>query len=507
MLEVAALTGWDPDDLAVLAAGDRIGWNLPALREAMGLLTRTGLPVVALAELSRWDVGPDQADLAREAALSAAAEPGQLRERAIELRDRLRNAQREALVAYLVADPTWPEVTSPDDLYAHFLIDVEMDACMTTSRLRQALSSVQLFVHRLLMGLEAGASLEPVDARQWEWMKAYRLWEANRRVFLHPENWIEPELRRDKSPFFGELEADLAQGELTSERAEQAVARYLAKLEQVADLQVAGLTRELESRPLPFVPSLWWWRIAGSTPVRLDVADDPTAATHVFAHTRGKPRRWYHRRWVNQSRWTAWEELSGAVDADSPHVLPVFFEGRLHLVWTAFESKPVKPPVPADQNAPPSEPDEYLEVRLTSMFYDNGTWSEPRLADGVAKLFGPPPVGLVEAATGWAGSTTPEPDEFELLVVMDGDRLRADLVQRGLWGSLRFRWPGFEMASGRLSFESVGGHSIHSADAPALDHVGSALVSQGRASLAAQPRGLSQPVHLVVLPHREGGAP
>jgi SpoVK/Ycf46/Vps4 family AAA+-type ATPase len=29
----------------------------------------------------------------------------------------------------------------------------------------------------------------------WRWRKNYRIWDANRRIFLYPENWIEPELR------------------------------------------------------------------------------------------------------------------------------------------------------------------------------------------------------------------------------------------------------------------------------------------------------------------------
>ena len=32
-------------------------------------------------------------------------------------------------------------------------------------------------------------------APSWEWRKNYRVWEANRKVFLFPENWIEPEER------------------------------------------------------------------------------------------------------------------------------------------------------------------------------------------------------------------------------------------------------------------------------------------------------------------------
>ena len=54
-------------------------------------------------------------------------------------------------------------------------------------------------------------------------MKNYRVWEANRKVFLYPENWIEPELRDDKSPFFKELESELLESDLTLETAEDSV--------------------------------------------------------------------------------------------------------------------------------------------------------------------------------------------------------------------------------------------------------------------------------------------
>jgi ABC toxin N-terminal region/Putative peptidoglycan binding domain len=72
----------------------------------------------------------------------------------------------------------------PHELYAHFLIDVEMDPCMLTSRIVLANSSVQLFVQRCLLNLEPEVALSPEDAKEWEWMKRYRLWEANRKVFL-----------------------------------------------------------------------------------------------------------------------------------------------------------------------------------------------------------------------------------------------------------------------------------------------------------------------------------
>lgn len=40
-----------------------------------------------------------------------------------------------------------------------------------------------------------------------------RSWAANRKTFLYPENYLEPELRDDKSPFFEDLESELLEYE------------------------------------------------------------------------------------------------------------------------------------------------------------------------------------------------------------------------------------------------------------------------------------------------------
>ena len=94
-----------------------------------------------------------------------------------------------------------------------------MRPCQLTSRIKQAIGAMQLFVQRCLMNLEAGVSAPARPRsrrwREWTWMRNYRVWEANRKVFLYPENWIEPELRDDKSPFFQDLESELLQSELS----------------------------------------------------------------------------------------------------------------------------------------------------------------------------------------------------------------------------------------------------------------------------------------------------
>jgi hypothetical protein len=34
--------------------------------------------------------------------------------------------------------------------------------------------------------------------KPWQWLRRYRIWEANRKDFVYPENSLEPELRDDK---------------------------------------------------------------------------------------------------------------------------------------------------------------------------------------------------------------------------------------------------------------------------------------------------------------------
>src|SRR5204863_3487700 len=167
------------------------------------------------------------------------------------INDAMRGLQRDALVAYILhqmrSNPASVHIDTADKLFEYFLMDVEMEPCMQTSRIRHALSSVQLFIERCLMDLETRVAPTAIDAQRWEWMKRYRVWEANRRVFVYPENWLEPELRDDQSPFFKETMSELLQGDITEERAAEAMLAYLRKLEEVSRLEPCGLhvdTRE-----------------------------------------------------------------------------------------------------------------------------------------------------------------------------------------------------------------------------------------------------------------------
>lgn len=252
------------------------------------------------------------------------------------LRDDLREKQRAALTDYVIYQMADADITDTNDLFGHFLIDAEMTSCMQTSRIKQALSSVQLFVQRCLMGLETEVSLGREDAQEWAWMKNYRVWEANRKIFLYPENWIEPELRDDKSPFFTDLENELLQNDVTLDTAEKAFLNYLEKLDAVSRLEISGMYRQQEEN---------------------------TDIVHVIGRTRNTPHIYYYRQWVDSAAWTPWERID--LDIEGDHLMPVIYNRRLYLFWALIKEK-----------------DEFLwQVQMAWSEYKNGKWSAKKVSD------------------------------------------------------------------------------------------------------------------------------
>jgi hypothetical protein len=357
---LATITQWQPATLEVLCGNPASDADLGELSLAYPgdyesevalarllpserILARTGLP----AQLTSWIAADVEGETAKDIKQTVKANypEQQWLTLAKQLRDPLRQEQRDALVAYLLAGRPPEGVASwlaPDDVFAHFLIDVEMCSCMATSRLVQATATVQLFVQRCFLGLEPQVVVDvTADEKwlQWQWMGQYRVWEANREVFLFPENWIDPSLRSDTSPFFAELKQELKQGDLTTEAAETALQNYLEKLEKVARLDVCGMFHNLEK------------------------GED---VLHVLARTQGSPPEYFSRKWLDSSRWTAWEKV--ALDINSDHVLPVIWNNRHYIFWAIATQKsdqhgqPV--PAPTATSKTPPAPSAHLEVQL-----------------------------------------------------------------------------------------------------------------------------------------------
>ncbi|MGC5076582.1 neuraminidase-like domain-containing protein [Agrococcus sp. DT81.2] len=351
----AALTraGLNQGDLGSLA-------NLERIAPLFDLLTTTLQPAL---DLFAWvTAAPTAVDAAGiRASLRARLGPLAWRETLTNVNDTLRTQRRDALVAHVLHhDPPTASVRTADQLYEHLLVDVQMGSCASTSRIRLALSSVQLFVTRCLLGLEPRVDPGSIDPKHWSWMQRYRVWEANRRVFLHPENWLEPELRPDKSPFFRELEGDLLKADITDELAEEAYLSYLKKLDDVAKLEIVGAWLDQRTRNAP--------------------GDD---VLYVVGRTNGSSRQHYLRRREGRY-WTPWEKISLPISGDI--VLPVVWKQQLYIFWVQAMPKPDE----ADRSQTPSAMGETAwgdnattgaEIGFGWGEYYRGRWTSPKSSE------------------------------------------------------------------------------------------------------------------------------
>ena len=246
-----------------------------------------------------------------------------------EMNDDLRKRKRDALAAYVCWDscfvPTndsepnseyvsrYPQqFVDESDIYAYYLMDVKMEPDMTISRIVQATASIQLFVQRAELGLEGQNVLTDEQRSEWEWMKNYRVWEAARKVFLYPENWIASDLRDDKTPFFEELEDRIQEFSDDHASLENALYEYLEKVREVSSIEIIGATKE-------------------------DGGDEGGIlyTLHIVGRTQGEPHTYYYRKYkakaILSGEWTPWERLD--VDIPSETVVPAIVNQRLYLLW------------------------------------------------------------------------------------------------------------------------------------------------------------------------------
>ncbi|MCW5801525.1 MAG: hypothetical protein KIT31_03995 [Deltaproteobacteria bacterium] len=298
-------------------------------------------------------------------------DPGE-RAKALELAEHpVRERRRDALVEALLRSVTPRVFEDPDQLFGHFLIDVAAGGCATTSRVVAATASVQLYVHRALMNLERDdlAATDPAHvalrlpaeaASEWTWRKTYRVWEANRKVFLWPENYIEPDLRDDKTPLFRQLEEELLQTDISDQAVLDSYAKYLKGLEEVSALVIAGAYHEVRR-----------------------TGDRPGDTLHLFGVTAEDPPVYYYRTCENliaggraesaAPLWSPWQPVP--IQISSRRVGPVIYRGRLHLFWTELKTRSFN--VISNGGSSFAGYRHRMTMKLTTLRPD-GTWNAPQ---------------------------------------------------------------------------------------------------------------------------------
>lgn len=306
----------------------------------------------------------------------------------------LQEKRRNALVAYCIgkirtSNPKYAFLRTPEDLFELMRLDTQDMPQVQNSRVAEATSCEQQFIHAAYRKLELG--YEKVDfasthhLAEWRLSSTYSNWAAVQQIMVHPENFIDPHVRLGKTHLFKALETSLNQTRLTTESTRAAVQTYLEAFAKVANLDMV---------------SAW---MEGSLPEK--------AKYFFISRTRGEPCKYFWRMAdieldakdtvVNPAVWTEWLEMEVPVEGQVLDVRPVFWNGQLCVVWAMWHSK-VEPHTEEDPYLPAR-----LEISLAFKRQDD-LWSPPTELFSREYQEDISPVGSRLIATVWTDYENPK---------------------------------------------------------------------------------------------------
>ena len=157
----------------------------------------------------------------------------------------------------LIAATTVPAAAAADRaryLSGVLMIDMKGGGCATTTRVAQAIETVQSLLFLVRSGqqfaIDTLRTLALTDTANttfdadWEWMGSYSTWRAAMFVFLYPENILLPSLRTQPTPVFADLVKSLrSAGRLSPADALAAAREYQAYFEDVCALDLGWATK------------------------------------------------------------------------------------------------------------------------------------------------------------------------------------------------------------------------------------------------------------------------
>lgn len=306
--------------------------------------------------------------------------------------DQINTLKRDALCDYIISRNDIFRFNDREDLYAFFLLSVDMGGCFRTSKLVAAITSLQLYIHRCLTNLERsdvrlypnlpGIRVLPslIPSEEWEWRKNYRVWEANRKVFLYPENYLDPTLRDNKTSIFKELEEELLQQMITTDSAEVAYKKYFSRFSELTRVQYAGAYYHQIHDHYGYVKlsegTSDGWNQNGLfliTGLYLPVESEDSCF-YLFARTNVEPYQYFYQIYNHHRKiFGNWTKIDLAIEAKE--ISALIHQGRLYIFWTEVTSKELNKFEGGD-----SKSDGYIFNAYVKYSFQNeaGQWSVPQ---------------------------------------------------------------------------------------------------------------------------------
>lgn len=153
----------------------------------------------------------------------------------------MNNVRREALISNYLSLHDFGNhngsVNNADDLYEYLLLDTEVSELVTTTKLGEAISSLQLYIHRAIEGYDgemtnASSDYFSKDSFLYNWdmyNKRYSTWAGKEKLRFYAGNYVDPTLRSNRTALFDSLSQRLNQGKLTDELVAEAVKDYISQ--------------------------------------------------------------------------------------------------------------------------------------------------------------------------------------------------------------------------------------------------------------------------------------
>jgi len=249
----------------------------------------------------------------------------------------------------------FPTFTTSRQLYEYLLIDVDMSSCSEISRIVEGLNAIQLYLQRSRLSLEPGIEDMAIPEVWWEWMMNYRVWEANRKIFLYPENYLVPSIRKSRTDLFKSLQESLQQSEVNGELVDNAFLKYVEDFTSLTTLTYVDAYQGVVDNG----------------------QQEPVDTSFLFARTREEPYAYYYNVREEAAAWGEWRKIDLAIP--SRYITPVYAFNRLFIFWAELTPTLSSEIVTEGSKGTRSENRSIYKAIIRYSFYNiSGSWSAPQ---------------------------------------------------------------------------------------------------------------------------------
>lgn len=137
-----------------------------------------------------------------------------------------------------------PDTKAARQMGNELLINCEYDACFRTTRVSQAISTLQQLITSTRNGTLQDTHPElslvaPQFSEEWKWLSTYQSWRSAMMVFLYPENVLDPALRNTSTTVLQRIIRDIRKERILNRKKAEAYQQlYQEYYEEILGLRV-----------------------------------------------------------------------------------------------------------------------------------------------------------------------------------------------------------------------------------------------------------------------------